>query len=797
MVQVLDSESGGYVDISQEEYDRRVAAGYTVGTTLAPDSASNEAVSPDELAAAGIEHVTAPPPPDSGVAAPVESESAPPAPPPAVTIPDIMSKGFSYAEAKTILESPEGDAWRTLAERGVIPKGSTFVSYDPSTKVLSYRPPPHVSSEFHPSVRALWAMVPAEVRGGLSADVAKWNYEMVAWQTKVDAGGPVPSAPLPPKSIMVAARFPQSRFGLVPSFGVAAGTVAAESAATIGGIPLAVLVGLIGLGYSSYQALVKGREMMAEFRRVPSLPDVESIPLEEVKADTETIPLVAPKGVGSTVADIFPGKDMSMSVGGITETFDVGQIPIQALQPKPFPVLAVDKDASILIASALKDMPITGEQRSLVEQAEDNLNRARVAEGNRMLAGILGEMEARGVPVVLPNQGPIASALEGLRTFPDYVKARDEYLARSSDISEKIDVYSPEVVGVVESSPGVFPTEITTVPIIGPAPDGEPGVVSASGEPAVEGAPAVVTGIGTSTEPATGVAAEPATGTATQEDVATGSAADVARTASAIRTADLTRTAEAARTAEATRTARAAPLPLLLGGTTSKDEGKRRIPVPRGSIAWRQGFVWKYIPPPWDQDKPFSLSAPPVGAVVGGRTPRETIQIIGSAGSPVPRRVDIDLGWTDITIVGGRRIVFSGHGVSTDVGRRIVDETKGMSVKEDGMAEYDGYGEGYVEPAPEQSPPVAPATSGTEDVLDAGIGEDDLSDIFEVPDTDEDLSGVTELTPEDASDIFEVGDALEPPSLDGNGRANVVSRRRRPLRRTQPPSTYGVRGLTA
>ena len=59
-------------------------------------------------------------------------------------------------------------------------------------------------------------------------------------------------------------------------------------------------------------------------------------------------------------------------------------------------------------------------------------------------------------------------------------------------------------------------------------------------------------------------------------------------------------------------------------------KGRKRIPV--GSLTWKQGWDWKYIPPPYNQLKPISLgNTPPSGAVRMGKTPFETLQIIGKA----------------------------------------------------------------------------------------------------------------------------------------------------------------------
>ncbi len=117
------------------------------------------------------------------------------------------------------------------------------------------------------------------------------------------------------------------------------------------------------------------------------------------------------------------------------------------------------------------------------------------------------------------------------------------------------------------------------------------------------------------------------------------------------------------------------------------DGGKEaiRAKISPGSITWKQGWDWKFIPPPYRQPKPISLGGtPPLGAKTSGRTPAETLQVVGRIKAVVPHRVAVDLGWADVFIINGRRIEFSGGGVKTDVGQRISSPTQGMSVGDEG-----------------------------------------------------------------------------------------------------------------
>ena len=110
--------------------------------------------------------------------------------------------------------------------------------------------------------------------------------------------------------------------------------------------------------------------------------------------------------------------------------------------------------------------------------------------------------------------------------------------------------------------------------------------------------------------------------------------------------------------------------------------GKDHYKIPVGSIAWRQGAVWKFIPPPWGNEKPITLKEAPIGAKhIGSRTPQKTIQMIGKSKAKVPKDVSIDLGIADIKIDNyGTGISFTGKGEETIAGERISETTKGMSI---------------------------------------------------------------------------------------------------------------------
>jgi len=118
--------------------------------------------------------------------------------------------------------------------------------------------------------------------------------------------------------------------------------------------------------------------------------------------------------------------------------------------------------------------------------------------------------------------------------------------------------------------------------------------------------------------------------------------------------------------------------------------------IPDGSLAWATGElyqgrgksrvkrpVWKFIPPEdfGTAAKPRTLFAPPHGARnIDSVVPSETLQIIGRSKSAVPSRVSLDLGFSDIEILNGTSIQFSGGGEQTNVGTRLDSPTMGMEL---------------------------------------------------------------------------------------------------------------------
>lgn len=135
----------------------------------------------------------------------------------------------------------------------------------------------------------------------------------------------------------------------------------------------------------------------------------------------------------------------------------------------------------------------------------------------------------------------------------------------------------------------------------------------------------------------------------------------------------------------ATQTAlRTRPKPKPLRKEKKEKKPKLEAPpiVPDGTWAWKQGFGWRWYPPPYDAKKPYFSFYPPVDAKnTHLRTPEETIQIIGDP-TNVPDQVGIDLGVVDILLLKSPNptITFKGKGLVTVAGNRIPSTTQGLGV---------------------------------------------------------------------------------------------------------------------
>lgn len=121
------------------------------------------------------------------------------------------------------------------------------------------------------------------------------------------------------------------------------------------------------------------------------------------------------------------------------------------------------------------------------------------------------------------------------------------------------------------------------------------------------------------------------------------------------------------------------PLPEKVGGDKDK---KQSIPVEQGAIVFKMGALWKVLTPDWTQDKFYTLGKGqvPQGANTSGRTPEETLQVIGTPSAKVPESISIDLGITDIEIYNYGQNIRFGYGLYTDVGESLESTTTGLSI---------------------------------------------------------------------------------------------------------------------
>lgn len=151
---------------------------------------------------------------------------------------------------------------------------------------------------------------------------------------------------------------------------------------------------------------------------------------------------------------------------------------------------------------------------------------------------------------------------------------------------------------------------------------------------------------------------------------------------------------------------------------------------------------------------PLKRNEVPMGAVLGGRTPQETLQIIGPRPSKVPRDFSIDMGITDIYITDyGKKINFKGRGEETDVGTRDSSPTRGMSIGEN-IVELEG-GEEEMDAQEIARQEATGEVVIAEQEKEEEEGED-LSDLFD-PGDEGDLSDLVEVTNEDVMEGLPTG----------------------------------------
>jgi len=119
-------------------------------------------------------------------------------------------------------------------------------------------------------------------------------------------------------------------------------------------------------------------------------------------------------------------------------------------------------------------------------------------------------------------------------------------------------------------------------------------------------------------------------------------------------------------------------IPPILPSTAVKKRKQGRI-YPAGTIVWKQGYMWKVIPPPYNVKKPISTRTAPVGVTVFEGTPQETLTFIGGVVPFVD--VSFDLGVVDGYVdVKAKKIIFTGGGLKTEYGERIPGPTTGVSI---------------------------------------------------------------------------------------------------------------------
>ena len=227
--------------------------------------------------------------------------------------------------------------------------------------------------------------------------------------------------------------------------------------------------------------------------------------------------------------------------------------------------------------------------------------------------------------------------------------------------------------------------------------------------------------------------------------------------------------------------------------------------LPEGSIAWRQGIFWRWIP---REDyttgaaKPRTLprGVTPIGAKFTDlRKPVETIQMIGDPGASVPD-VAIDLGVADIFISDqAQTIQYAGKGLRTDVGVGVPGTAQGMTVEGGGEGVSRPAMTDYYAPKSVSRPAIAKTKEPVRSIKSVrGINrpkiaedtqkmlEEELKPVKVTKKARDDFSDLVELTDEDRDDIFGTGERR----LKKKPVNRVRVRRAQPIRgQGNPPTT--------
>jgi hypothetical protein len=144
----------------------------------------------------------------------------------------------------------------------------------------------------------------------------------------------------------------------------------------------------------------------------------------------------------------------------------------------------------------------------------------------------------------------------------------------------------------------------------------------------------------------------------------------------------ITSTLVKATTKIATKLKTETPIDITIRTSPKTTEAKavaRRPKYPDGTIAWKMGDVYKIIPPPYTLVKPITSKYPPRGMTKTKGSPQETLTFIG--GKLPFKNVSFDLGVTDGFIdVKSKTIRFTGKGLRTDVGVRVVGPARGITL---------------------------------------------------------------------------------------------------------------------
>ena len=599
---------------------------------------------------------------------------------------DAETGVFSYRDIR-----PGHEVFSGMVASGDIPKGATYEGYDSRTGIVKYRDPTTDKIEnkqpswYAPlSAMALGLMIFPEpattaiggiLKAGLLAAVAVGAINTIYNQPQVrDAIKGAIGTMKAPDLTAAQAAINRAVTGVVDRAKISATAIQSTAASVVGAMPSAADIRQAISAAVSEFVLEQPRTM-----------DPPGIPLTRQGIDVPGIPLESPRMMQ------IPGIPLEQTA----PTALVG-IPLEALGQWQIPGIPLETPSTSM--QVMKATAVAGSAASVISAAQALIgDRALSPTLIRQLGQAVREAEEALDDVGhIPTDRPLT--WEQIKAL-QYAEAWRSYVAS----------VFPEPITGPGAKEGMAMTAAALLAAAFKMSMPSKAVTSASdmlqtlGKASVQAAKSVEAMITSMTQAATVAANEAATQARAKDQtdaeisMATQTAAQAAAQAAAqTHLASITNTAvqsmtaahvasavkSAVKAATATATARIRRIPKLRKKEKTREDDRELYPA--GTVVWNQGklgrgYEYKIIPPPYDLTKPISSTKPPKGMKRTVGTPQQTLTFL--KGKVPFKDVAFDLGVVDGFIdVKRKTITFTGGGLKTNVGKRMPQPTKGITL---------------------------------------------------------------------------------------------------------------------